>query len=268
MPNEVEKINQEQIFNLITGKEVSWQAIIYDLINTEQLNPWDIDLILLANKYIEKVREMEEANFLVSGKVLLAASFLLRLKAEILLEKEIRSLDEILFGNKEKENKPLEKIEIDYSEIPEIYPKTPLPRLKKVSLQELMVALNKAISTENRRIKREVLKIQVEKQTDFVLPKTKINIKSKIKNLFNKILCLVKTREKVSYKEIAGEKKEDKISCFLPVLHLDTQKKIYLEQEKHFEDIWIWLFEHYKGKKIAVQDNETALADFFKLVEK
>jgi segregation and condensation protein A len=264
-----EKVGEEQIFDLITGKDVSWQAIIYDLINTEQLDPWDIDLVLLANKYIKKARQIEEANFFVSGKVLLAASFLLRLKAEILLEKEIKSLDEILFGIKEKEKKPLERIDMDLDELPKLYPKTPLPRLKKVSLQELMDALNKAISTENRRIKREVTRVQVERQTDFVLPKTRINIKDRIKSILMKIVSLVKQKEKISYKELAGNTKEDKISCFLPVLHLDNQKKIFLEQEKHFEDIWIWIFERYRSKNLEnIQDNETALADFFKLLEK
>lgn len=263
-----ERVDQEQIYDLITGKEVSWQAIIYDLINTEQLDPWDINLVVLANKYLEKIKNLEEANFLVSGKVLLAASFLLRLKTEILLEKEIRSLDEILFGSKEKERKILERIDIDYSDVPKLYPKTPLPRLKKVSLQELMTALNKAISTENRRIKREVLRTQVERQTDFVIPKTKVNIKDKIKSLFHKIVSLVSSKEKVNYKELAGERREDKISCFLPVLHLDNQKKIFLEQEKHLDDVWVWLFERYKGKNAeAIKDNETSLADFFNLLE-
>jgi len=263
----MEKVGEEQIFDLITGKDVSWQAIIYDLINTEQLDPWDINLVLLAGKYIEKIKQMEEANFFVSGKVLVAASFLLRLKAEILLEKEIKSLDEILFGIKEKEKKLFEKIELDLDEIPKLYPKTPLPRLKKVSLQDLMTALNKAISTENRRIRREVSRVQVERQTDFVLPKTKGNIRDRIKSLFNKIVFMVKAKEKVNYKELAGERREDRISCFLPVLHLDNQKKIFLEQEQHFQDIWIWLFEHYKGKAVDVKDTETSLADLFKLLE-
>ena len=138
-----EKINQDQLYELLTGKEISWQAIIYDLINSEQLDPWDINLGLLANKYLVKIRTLEEANFFVSSKVLLAAALLLRLKSEILLSKYIKSIDEILFGKKEEKKYVLERIQIDENELPELVPKTPLPRYRKVSLDELMKALDK-----------------------------------------------------------------------------------------------------------------------------
>ena len=46
------RINQDQVYDLITGNDVSWQEIIYDLIRTEQLDPWDINLGLLADKYL------------------------------------------------------------------------------------------------------------------------------------------------------------------------------------------------------------------------
>lgn len=261
-----EKIGQEQIYELITGQDVSWQAIIHELINTEQLDPWDINLVVLANKYIERVKTMEEANFFVSGKVLLAASLLLRIKAEILLDREIKSLDDILFGRKNEEKKPMERIEIDYSELPKLYPRTPLPRLKKVSLQELMSALNQAISTENKRIRREVMKVRIEKDAEIVLPRISVKIGERIKKLYSKIASMITSRGKVKYNDLTGTVKEDKIACFLPVLHLDNQKKIYLEQNGHFEDIWIWLFKHYKNKiDVSLKPSETYLADFFTL---
>src|SRR3989344_5610993 len=70
----IEKVGQEQIHGLLFGDKLSWQAIIYDLMNTERLDPWDIDISLLANRCLGKVKEFEEANFFVSSKVLLAAA--------------------------------------------------------------------------------------------------------------------------------------------------------------------------------------------------
>lgn len=241
-----EKINNQQLYELLTSKEVSWQAIIYDLINTEQLDPWDINLSLLANKYLDKIKLLEEANFFVSSKVLLAACILLRLKSELLLHKYIKSIDEILFGKKE-ESKLMEKIEIDESELPLLLPKTPLPRYRKVTLQELMQALDKAINTETRRIKREVEKVSREKELDMVLPKRRINVRNSIRKIYSKLLTAFKKKQaKISYSELVGNKKEEKIACFLPCLHLDAQQKLFLEQEKHFSEIWIWLYHHYK----------------------
>jgi len=253
---EGEKIGQNEVYELLTSKELSWQAIIYDLINTEQLDPWNIDLAILSNKYLGKIKELEEANFFISSKVLLAASILLRLKSEILIHKYIKSLDEILFGKKE-ESKPFEKIEIDENELPALYPKTPLPRYKKVSLQELMSALNKAISTENRRIKKEVVKVQQEKDSEIVLPKVKISVRDRIRKIYSKILTAFKKKKtKVSYSDIAGGDKEERIACFLPCLHLDNQHKLFLEQEEHFNEIWVWLYSHYIKEQAVKETKE------------
>lgn len=245
------KLGQTEVYDLLTSNEVGWQALIYDLINTEQLDPWDIDLGILARKYLEKIKQLEEANFFVSSKVLLAASILLRLKSEILLYKYIKSIDEILFGKKE-ETKPIEKIEIDESQLPSLYPKTPLPRYRKVSLQELMSALDKAINTETRRIGKEVEKVTREKQTEIVLPKNRINIRDRIRNIYAKIITGFKKKQsRISYSELTGNKREEKIACFLPCLHLDSQHKVFLEQENHIQEIYIWLYQHYKKQQLA-----------------
>ena len=156
--NENNKINQTQFFELITGEDVSWQSIIYDLIKTEQLDPWDINLSILADKYIEIIEKLEESNFFISSKVLLACALLLRLKSEILINKYISDLDKALYGSSEQESKQLERIDIDEDEIPILTPKTPIPRNRKVTLTELMSSLNKAIETENRTSSKIQLK--------------------------------------------------------------------------------------------------------------
>jgi len=94
-------VKQEQIHDLLFSRELGWQEIIYDLINTEQLDPWDVNLVILSDKYLIKIQSLEEADFFVSSKVLLAASLLLRIKSEILLNKYIKSIDDILFGKEE-----------------------------------------------------------------------------------------------------------------------------------------------------------------------
>src|SRR3989344_3571046 len=247
-----EQIDQEQFYDMLTSKQVSWQAVIYELIQTEQLDPWNINLVLLSQRYLEKIRELEEENFFVSSKVLLAASLLLRIKSEILLNRYIRSLDDILFGKKEdKEVKEFERIEIDENEIPELFPRTPLPRFRQVSLQELMSALNKAISTESRRIKREISEKQAERWAQVDIPKTRINIRDRIRQIYAKVSVFFKKKpkSKLSFTELAGKERESRIAAFLPVLHLSNQQKVWLEQEGHRQEIWIWLYELYKKQR-------------------
>ncbi|MEK6917558.1 MAG: segregation/condensation protein A [Nanoarchaeota archaeon] len=240
-------VQQDQIHTLLFNREVGWQEIIYDLINTEQLDPWDIDLSVLTNKYLEKIQFLEEADFFVSSKVLLAASLLLRIKSEILLNKYIKSIDEILFGNKEIKRSVLERIELD-EEIPELIPRSPIPRFKKVTLQELIESLNKAIKTETRRISKEIVNKNALREAGISLPKRKINITDKIKEVYSKLTTHFdsnKESKKIGFSELLGNNKEEKIVSFSPLLHLENQKKVWLEQETHFEEIYIWLKEVY-----------------------
>lgn len=245
-----EKVEQEQIHGLLFGDKLSWQSIIYDLINTEQLDPWDIDISLLSQKYLKKVRGLEEADFFVSSKVLLAAALLLRMKSEILLYHYIPTLNELLFGKKEDKKYVQERIELD-EEIPELVAKTPLPRFRKVTLDELMQALGKAINTENRRIKRIVIEKQYEYEAATAMPKHRINLKEQIKRVYNRLKEIFSSREqKLAFSEIAGETDQEKVATFVPLLHLDNQQKVWLEQEKHFDEIWI-LMKHIYEKQNA-----------------
>ncbi len=271
-------VKQEQIHDLLFNRELGWQEIIYDLINTEQLDPWDIDIIILSDKYLEKISTIEEADFFISSKVLLAASLLLRIKSEILLNKYISSIDEILFGKKEQSKYSLERIELDEN-IPELIPRSPLPRFRKVTLQELMESLNKAIITENRRIKREIVTKDAFRESTFSLPKRKFSIKDKIIEVYRNLTDKFKTdkeKNKIAYNEFANNK-EEKIISFLPLLILEEQKKVWLEQEKPFEEIYIWMkdvfLKHnpdpYADLKSELEEKESGMndEDFEKYIE-
>ncbi|MBS3084258.1 segregation/condensation protein A [Candidatus Pacearchaeota archaeon] len=243
-----EKVGQEQIHDLLFDNRLSWQAIIYDLINSEQLDPWDIDLSVLSIKYIERVRMLEEANFFVSSKVLLAASLLLRLKSELLLSRDLQSLDDILYGKKEEKKYTQERISLD-EDIPDLVPRTPLPRYKKVSLQELIIALGKAISTEDRRDRKALILKQHEMDAYLPIPKRLFNLQDNIKGLYSKIKqFFVKSDEKVAFSELSSLDPEERLLTFVSLLHLDNQQKVWLEQDGHFEEIWVLLKEIYESK--------------------
>ena len=191
---EGEHPQQEQVHNLIFNRDAGWQGLIYDLINTEQLDPWNVNITILADRYLAKIHELEENDFFVSSKVLMAAALLLRIKTEFLLNNYIKSIDEILFGKKESKKHQAEKIELE-GEIPELIPKSPMPRFKKVTLNELVESLNKAIITENRRIKKEVLRKNALMESSISLPKRKYAIQNKIKEIYEKLKNPLRERQ-------------------------------------------------------------------------
>ena len=240
-------VNQDQVHDLLFNREIGWQEIIYDLINTEQLDPWDVDLIILSDRFFEKLAKYEEMDFFVSSKVLLAASLLLRIKSEFLLNKYVQSIDEILFGKKEQKKTELERIELD-EEIPELIPKSPIPRFRKVTLNELIESLNKAIITENRRIKKEIINKNALRESSLSLPRRTFNIKDKIKEIHGQIILYFKQNKehkKITYTDLVGKEREQRIASFFPLLQFENNKKVWLDQENHFEEIHVWLKEIY-----------------------
>jgi len=245
-----DKIDQNQFFDLISGEELSWQSIIYDLINSEQLDPWDIDIGVLADRYVETIQGLEEADFFVSSKILLACSLLLRLKSEILINSFIKDLDDALFGKKDDKKYEIERIELEEGELPTLVPRTPMSRHRKVTLQELMISLNKAIDTENRRIKKEIRSRQAEKDVLIVMPKgTHIPLKVRVKSIFGVLSKhLNDGNSHMKFSQLA-ESKEEKLASFVPILHLSNESRVHLRQIVHFEEIHMKLTPHEEELK-------------------
>jgi len=173
------------------------------------------------------------------------------------LNKYIKSIDEILFGKKEEKKSVFERIELD-EEIPELIPRSPIPRFKKVTLKELLESLNKAITTENRRIKKEIINKNALRETSFSIPKRKFSIRDKIREIYEKLFDHFQEnteKKKVSFTEFIGTDKDERIISFSSLLHLENQKKIWLEQEEHFDEIHLWL------KKTYLRHNGDPFAD-------
>ena len=166
----------------------------------------------------------------------------------------MKEIDEVVFGRKEEEKKAFERIEIDEEEVPILIPKSPLPRFKKVTLDELMTALDSAIKTESRRINKEIEKKQTERFAYIDIPKFKrINIKDRIRQFYAQILTTFKQDQhkdkiKLPYSHFTKNEKEQKIACFLPMLQLSNNKKLWLEQMGHFDEIYMYLYKVFKEK--------------------
>ena len=84
----------DKIYDMLMNEnEITWQSILYDLIKSEEMNPWDISISLLTEKYLKRVQELQEHNFFISGKVVLAASILLKIKSIKLVDENLAQFD-------------------------------------------------------------------------------------------------------------------------------------------------------------------------------
>lgn len=62
----------------------TWKDILLELMASNSIDPWDIDLISLSDAFIRKVREMEKMDFVIEANIILAASILLKYKSNYL----------------------------------------------------------------------------------------------------------------------------------------------------------------------------------------
>lgn len=233
----------ERIFSIIFSKadEVTWQSIIYELVKSEQMDPWDIDVSILAQRYIEMLRTIKEYDFRVSGKVLLAAAILLKMKSNKLVGEDLSELDRLLIGVEEEmeelgfeETGEIQKL----GEIPALIPRTPQPRKRKVSIFDLVEALERALEVKKRRLLHSIPPLNLE------APKKKKDITEIIREVYGRIksffISALKGRLTFS-KLLPSESKEDKVHTFVPLLYLAQQNKIELVQESPFGEIEILL---------------------------
>jgi len=235
---------------LLKRDEITWKDLITDLVKSEQMDPWDVDISILSKKYVDIVKQLKEVNFFVSGKVVLAASLLLKIKMNNLLNYSFANFDNLLFANDEEEEEYTSNYNYGQSELNvKLTIKTPQTRKRKVSLQDLMGALEKAMEVDERRAVR---KKRFERIPDEVkIPERKVNLGDKIKAIHTRITeWFQKNQSDMTFNHLLeGGSKSDKVYTFMPLLHLETQEKIRMKQPVHFENIYIRLNQENENER-------------------
>ena len=242
---------------IFQSDDITWQSLLYELAREGKIDPWDIDISILAQEYMKALSKLKELNFKLSGKVILAAAILLKLKAERIGLEQLLALtnpesvvedEPEIADNSGDFEKRFTKVKID--------PKIPLPRKRKVTLFELIEALRKAIEVEERRKLRH---------TETLNPVTirpeikKINVFEKVEELFRKIKGLIGKlrRTAINFEElIPSKEKKEIVWTLIPLLHLAQLNKVELRQDEPFGKILILVDEDELNKKLIKEDFE------------
>ena len=229
----------EKIHEILFEKDdVTWRSIIYELLKPEEIYPWDIDISLLTKKYIDVVKKLKEFDFNISGKALLAAAILLKIKSNRLVGEDIEELDRIISGEQDEEffEDDFKAALLQENEGEKILiPRMPQPRKRKVSIYDLMGALEKALEVKQRRTLKNTPSLKIE------IPRKKVNINLIIQNLYLRIkrFFFDGNRDLTFSKLIPSDTKEDKVSTIIPLLALSGKQLINLKQDVPFSEIFI-----------------------------
>ncbi len=220
--------------NLISLIDVpEWKSILLDLVSSEKMDPWNIDIVELSEKYLQKINSMELMDLRVPANAILASSILLRAKSKLL---KISSLDE------EEEKKEAEKIIEEF--IPELKNVRTL-REGKISLDELVDAIENIVE----QTKKKKIKLRELPELKFQVPVTTENINAKMEKVFLKIKEKVDSEGMVLFSALTNGNgnPENLIETFIPLLFLNNENKINLWQEEWFGEIFISLMNENKS---------------------
>lgn len=244
-----QKPHHEQIMDILLNKDdISWQQIIFSAVKSEEMDPWNIDIAKLSQHFLEKLREFKEMDFKVSGKVILAAAILLRLKSNKLVGEDLTYLDQLIASSNHNEEEAFydelasmegEKVQVSIEgRNYELIPHTPQPRKRKVSVFDLVEALEKALEVKNRRKGWGGDEVHME------IPKMKYDIEELVQKIFQEVVAYFSSKKEETLtftKLLHTSSREDKIFTFLPLLHLSNEGKVVLQQATHLGEIEIGL---------------------------
>ena len=231
--------SKEDLVDLIDVPE--WKTILIDLVKREKMNPWDIDVAELAEKYLKKINELEHSSLRVPANAILACAILLKTKSKYL---RLSSLDD-----EEEEPLSAEQKEMFLEEIPDLMANRSF-REGKISLDELVASIEDIIdATKPRKAKvRDIPRMELNFD-DF-------SIEDKLDDVEALIQDRVDSQGIVMFNSLLENNETTTlVEMFLAVIFLMNKGKLFAYQTEFFGDIFIQLLKEGSGDNTIVQDS-------------
>jgi segregation and condensation protein A len=213
----------------------TWKEFLIELVESEKMDPWDVDISKVADAYLQKIRLLQTMDLRIPANVILASSLLLRFKADALGWKE------------EEEDYYVDEPLLIAEDLPQLIVRSNRPRSRRVTLDELMSAVESVIK-QGRKIQRVIpapvaINISIPQKT----------IGQRISEIFEKANALKDADELVLFSELSEGKT---IEFFMPVLHLVNSQKLDFWQDEVFGEIFLRILAEDLGDAAVKAENE------------
>ncbi|HNQ54509.1 MAG TPA: segregation/condensation protein A [Methanothrix sp.] len=219
-------------------KEVEFELgepaeVLVDLARRGEIDPWDIDIALATEKFLQYIDSLERRDLRIPARTLLYASILLRLKSDQMEGQE----------DEEGEVEP-EEIEEDpqnREDIPDQLPRPPLRRHTKrpVTLDELISELKKAEVVGRRKAMRERWPLLAEKK--ILDPSHEEGIEERIKALGPILDEMFTEKTRLTFQEIniRDGAAQEEVTNYISLLFMAQRRTVWLEQEEIFGELFV-----------------------------
>ena len=215
-------------------------AIVFELVMQDKMDPWRIDLIKFVKMYMDRIRNENDIDFVISGKLIYMAWNILKRKSQHVLdriEEETYSYDYDFFGMEmdvydfeQPVREPSKEVKL-----PDIREPVRRDEKRPVSLFELIEAINEARveieETKKRRKIREKFRFNLEEKVH------REDLEEDIKEIWERLSQV--TQEEISLSLLYDGTNEDFVKVFLSLLFLERFGKVELTQITPYGEIYI-----------------------------
>lgn len=220
-------IEREMEFELGEPAEV-----LVDLARRGEIDPWDIDIALATEKFLQYIDSLERRDLRIPARTLLYASILLRLKSDQMEEQE---------EEEEIEPEEIEEAEPQREEVLDQLPRPPLRRHTKrpVTLDELISELKKAEVVGRRKAMRERWPLLAEKK--ILDPSHEEGIEERILALGPILDDMFTEKPTITFQEINNRNGETEVGVtnYVSLLFMAQRRQVWLKQEEIFGELFV-----------------------------
>ncbi len=237
-------------------KQNKYQAegieILVQMAKAGKIDPWNIDIIDVTDKYLSHLFEIKAQNLRATSKTLLFASILLRLKSNVLEgndildyeqpEDEYEIPDDEIIDNYE----PPKNNVISFNEVLQRRTSVKINRNRTVTLKDLIRQLEfyeklekkQSLKQLQERAKRHVQSYANLTTEDIVNLAHDEIIENSVKALQAKLEKIFNKSDKVELNELVSIGMS-KISAYIAILYLTADGKCDIEQEEFYSDLYV-----------------------------
>lgn len=259
--------------NNITNEnnEVDGIEILVQMARQGKIDPWNIDIIDITDKYLTHLFQSKSQNLRLTGRTLLFASILLKLKSNILEGVELSDFDtqpeEPEFYDDEEpldyeqEYIPTNNV-VSIDEVLQRRTSVRLNRNRVVTLRDLirqlefyeMLDKKQSLKNAHERAKRRVKNYSNLSPEDIINLAHDEYIEKGVERLRANLEDILNRQDKIELNELTllGM---DKISAYISLLFLTAESDYDLEQDEFYSDLYVVKREHISETDKAITEN-------------
>lgn len=253
------KVQTDNNFDFVSVNPLTQESdgieILVSLAKTGKVDPWNIDIVDITDKYLTQLFQMKSQNLRLTGRTLLFAAILLKLKSNVLENIDINE-----FENQEQQEFELndDDFEADYEpeyntsnviSIDEVLQRRTSVRLNRnrvVTLKDLirqlefyeMIDKKQSLKNAHERAKRRVRSYANLSADDIVNLAHDEYIENGVQRLRENLEQIFKKEDKIELNELIllGM---DKIAAYISLLFLSAESDYELVQDEFYSDLYV-----------------------------